>query len=817
MPLDWLGGPKGLGVSLNDLISRKKYAKAIALLRAQFRGRAPGAQVRLQLVDLLVLAGRSEEAIPILIPLADEFAAEGFAAKAVAILKRVEKIRPGLPEVEQRLTSLIRHQPVAALTPSPRVAMPEFGIEEVDPATLETLEVEEDTPSQPAGEEPSAEIALADEAPATVGGPSLEEIIDSIPESLLSEEPPPEVPPETTEEAALEAGAPLPGESKIRGALKRFLASLPEMEEREASQAEELTEPAPSHETAPAPEEAKAVIGVGGRLRGVFRRLLGSLREKGRKDESPGAGVSESIDPSAEGTESIEGAPEILPALLEPESASAVAEGSESAEPLEAAPGGSGRPEPFGAALSDEAFEAQLLDFIEELCQPSTDGPTLAELVARAPAPSPHSLVASPLFAGLSDEELLAIVQGLQLHVAEPGDIILTEGEVGDNIFILAAGTVKIFVRNPDGRNFAVNELHEGSFFGEISTLTGRPRNATVTAASQCELLDLDRFTLDSLADIHPGIREVLAASYLERTGSAEAAAVRGMPRIDAATQQRSMEILEAHFGESRWDPRVRLRLADALAKAGKFSDAVTVLVGLADDLATQGFPEKAIAILKKVERMKGHLREFNLAPLKPKSPPAPSPSRRKAELTETFFEDWVVELARDTVARHQAPLKVVGNPRALSAYGPGLRASPLFEGFSEEELVALIRGLRLLTASPGDILVTEGERSEGVFILTTGSVKVFVRNPGGHDVGLCILGEGSFFGEMATLTGSARCATVVAAARCELLELDRAALDTITRSHPRVRDVLEAYAAARSKSSEVASIRSLNFGRGSA
>jgi hypothetical protein len=49
----------------------------------------------------------------------------------------------------------------------------------------------------------------------------------------------------------------------------------------------------------------------------------------------------------------------------------------------------------------------------------------------------------------------------------------------------------------------------------------------------------------------------------------------------------------------------MRLRLADLLVKAGKEDDAVPLLVGLADDLDRAGYPEKAIAILKKIEKLR--------------------------------------------------------------------------------------------------------------------------------------------------------------------------------------------------------------------
>ena len=56
------------------------------------------------------------------------------------------------------------------------------------------------------------------------------------------------------------------------------------------------------------------------------------------------------------------------------------------------------------------------------------------------------------------------------------------------------------------------------------------------------------------------------------------------------------------------------------------------------------------------------------------------------------------------------------------------------------------------------------------------------------------VLPEGSFFGEVAALSGCERTATVVAGARCELLELTRQALDRMTSTYPRVREVLERF-----------------------
>lgn len=126
----------------------------------------------------------------------------------------------------------------------------------------------------------------------------------------------------------------------------------------------------------------------------------------------------------------------------------------------------------------------------------------------------------SPLFSDFSRDELLEVIRGLELRSFAPGDIVMTEGEEGDSLFILTSGAVRAFVKNQQGRNVEVRRMEEGEFFGEISLLSGKPRTATITAASQCELLELDRSTLDDISRRHPRVHTIVADFYDERAGS---------------------------------------------------------------------------------------------------------------------------------------------------------------------------------------------------------------------------------------------------------------------------------------------------------
>lgn len=129
--------------------------------------------------------------------------------------------------------------------------------------------------------------------------------------------------------------------------------------------------------------------------------------------------------------------------------------------------------------------------------------------------------IPSPLFESFSRDELLAVIRGLELQLFDPGDIIVMEGDPGDSLFILTSGILKAFVREGEKSYRQVRTMHEGDFFGEISILGGGARTATVTAATRCELLELDRATLDAITAMHPKVPEILRRFYEERIGNA--------------------------------------------------------------------------------------------------------------------------------------------------------------------------------------------------------------------------------------------------------------------------------------------------------
>jgi CRP/FNR family cyclic AMP-dependent transcriptional regulator len=83
------------------------------------------------------------------------------------------------------------------------------------------------------------------------------------------------------------------------------------------------------------------------------------------------------------------------------------------------------------------------------------------------------------------------------------------------------------------------------------------------------------------------------------------------------------------------------------------------------------------------------------------------------------------------------------------------LRKVPLFSGLSEADLSAFAELTRERSYPKGSVIVFEDDPGDALFLVAAGQVKVVLIAEDGREVILSVLGEGSFFGEMAVIDGS--------------------------------------------------------------
>src|SRR5258705_7666247 len=93
----------------------------------------------------------------------------------------------------------------------------------------------------------------------------------------------------------------------------------------------------------------------------------------------------------------------------------------------------------------------------------------------------PMALKAVPFFTQLSDKEL-DVIRAVATEKSYPKSaVVLTEGEMGDSLYMIQTGKVKVFIGDEDGREIILKILGPGDFFGEMSMIDKQPRSASVT------------------------------------------------------------------------------------------------------------------------------------------------------------------------------------------------------------------------------------------------------------------------------------------------------------------------------------------------
>jgi CRP-like cAMP-binding protein len=119
-------------------------------------------------------------------------------------------------------------------------------------------------------------------------------------------------------------------------------------------------------------------------------------------------------------------------------------------------------------------------------------------------------------FAACTDEQLAEIARVAEhLHV-QKGEVILREGRLGRELYIILDGTVVV---TRAGRT--VNEWGPGDYFGELAAIDEAPRSATVTATSDLEVLIVGPRELEAIMEI-PGFRNALLLGMSRRIREAD-------------------------------------------------------------------------------------------------------------------------------------------------------------------------------------------------------------------------------------------------------------------------------------------------------
>lgn len=119
-----------------------------------------------------------------------------------------------------------------------------------------------------------------------------------------------------------------------------------------------------------------------------------------------------------------------------------------------------------------------------------------------------------PLFSRASGQQLGRVASIADEVAVRPGTVIIREGERGQDFFVVESGSAKV---THGSENKELAELGPGDFFGEMSLLDGGQRNATITAATDMELVVVRKPAFDSLQEEVPGLSAALLSALGNR------------------------------------------------------------------------------------------------------------------------------------------------------------------------------------------------------------------------------------------------------------------------------------------------------------
>ncbi|HTW52259.1 MAG TPA: ATP-binding cassette domain-containing protein [Stellaceae bacterium] len=115
-------------------------------------------------------------------------------------------------------------------------------------------------------------------------------------------------------------------------------------------------------------------------------------------------------------------------------------------------------------------------------------------------------------FSALNLADLTRIAETATLRHFEPGEVIIRAGDAGDELFLISEGEVEVMRDDHE-----VARLGPAEFFGEVSVISGEPRNATVIATEPVDAYVVEKDELDAAMQHSTRFRQQLRRFFNRR------------------------------------------------------------------------------------------------------------------------------------------------------------------------------------------------------------------------------------------------------------------------------------------------------------
>jgi putative ABC transport system ATP-binding protein len=164
-----------------------------------------------------------------------------------------------------------------------------------------------------------------------------------------------------------------------------------------------------------------------------------------------------------------------------------------------------------GTAILMVTHDHRIIELADRLVH-MVDGRIVSDIVLNDALRICEFLKGVEAFKNLTPHELTNVAERMTRRQFMPGEVIIREGEVGEELFLISEGEVEI---DREGREVA--RLGPGDFFGELALMSGNPRNANVVAKRPVDTYVLGKDDFDAAIQASTSFREQLRRVYFAR------------------------------------------------------------------------------------------------------------------------------------------------------------------------------------------------------------------------------------------------------------------------------------------------------------
>ena len=164
-----------------------------------------------------------------------------------------------------------------------------------------------------------------------------------------------------------------------------------------------------------------------------------------------------------------------------------------------------------GSAILMVTHDHRIIELADRLVH-MVDGRIVSDVVLSDALRICEFLKGVDTFKSLTPAELTNIAEKVTRRHYEAGDVVIRQGDEGDELFLISEGEVEV-----ERQGHEVARLGPAEFFGELALISGEPRNATVVATAPLDTYVLGKDEFRAAVEQSASFREQLRRVYFQR------------------------------------------------------------------------------------------------------------------------------------------------------------------------------------------------------------------------------------------------------------------------------------------------------------